>query len=421
MKIILLLQGNFLDKIGGAEKALANVANLLSESGYEVLCVGERSVRLESIYKLHEGIRICNLNGSGRELCGTRKYKILRELTKPLIKKGLVRNYYEGDILKQKAAKLQVLLDQEQPDFLVAFSKDDASILKHVQVKMGKTAVVLQGGERDIKQLLEPQNKDMAAGLQKADFCLVLLPYQKKLLQAKFPHLRIYVVHNEIVVPEIVEKTESKKIVMLARMIPEKRPDLLIKAFALTLADSSSQGQRGSEENWTVHLYGRFLKADFENKIKKLIKDLKLEEKVFLEGETKIPAQVLNQAAIFAFPSASEGFGLALAEAMAAGVPCLAATDCLAACILLERGECGVLRAPEPVAFAQGLKQLMEQKDLRQKLGARGREAVRKYSREMLKKKWEQILQDEHNRRFIENKNASEVLPANAGGKTVKD
>ena len=415
MKIVFLKQGSFLENIGGAERALANCANLLFDLGHDVICVGAQPVFLENIYELKKGIKINNLNTAGQEFKGTLLHKFLRELTQPLLKKGIVTDYYEQDVLKETAQSLQQLLNREHPDLLVAFSKKDAAILKYVRLPKGKTAVMLHGGERDIRDIFEPQNKHIYEGLKRADCCLVLLPYQKKLLQVRLPGKKIHIIPNIIDVVQgkagekesysreempasvdfgAAQASNSKNIVMLARMIPSKRPDLLIKAFALA---QSQEVKSAPLTKWTVHLYGRFLKADFDWKIKTLIRKLNLEEKVFLKGETNIPAQVLARTDIFVFPSAEEGFGLALAEAMAAGVPCLAAADCRAAVCLLEEGECGLLRDPNPESFAQGLRLLMERAELRQDLGERGKKAVCKYGREKLKIKWEQILQNEDN------------------------
>ena len=68
MKIVFLKQGSFLENIGGAERALANCANLLFDLGHDVICVGAQPVFLENIYELKKGIKINNLNTAGQNL-----------------------------------------------------------------------------------------------------------------------------------------------------------------------------------------------------------------------------------------------------------------------------------------------------------------------------------------------------------------
>lgn len=112
--------------------------------------------------------------------------------------------------------------------------------------------------------------------------------------------------------------------------------------------------------------------------LKALIKELKLETRVhFIDyiPNHELPA-VLKQMDLFALTSIAEGLPVALLEAMACGVPCVA-TRCGGAEAVIEDGKNGFL---VPVAdykkLAQAVMLLGENKELRAQFGNNGREMV---------------------------------------------
>ncbi|HLK68760.1 MAG TPA: glycosyltransferase family 1 protein [Bryobacteraceae bacterium] len=84
------------------------------------------------------------------------------------------------------------------------------------------------------------------------------------------------------------------------------------------------------------------------------------------------------RAMIFAFPSLDEGFGMPLLEAMSAGVPILTSDRSALPEVV---GDAGLLVDPENAdALSQDLRQLTDDRDLRQDLVRRGITRVRQFS-----------------------------------------
>jgi asparagine synthase (glutamine-hydrolysing) len=80
-----------------------------------------------------------------------------------------------------------------------------------------------------------------------------------------------------------------------------------------------------------------------------------------------------RQVGLFAMPSIQEGFGLVYAEAMAAGLPCVA-SNCDAAGEVVLDGETGLLVDPsDHDALAGSLLKLLQDDEYRQRLGSQGR------------------------------------------------
>ena len=77
---------------------------------------------------------------------------------------------------------------------------------------------------------------------------------------------------------------------------------------------------RNNGINFRLDILGEgFLRKNLEHKIK----ELNLSDNVFLQGRQENIPKWLNEADIFLFTSSSEGFGVAIIEAMAAALPCV--------------------------------------------------------------------------------------------------
>lgn len=139
------------------------------------------------------------------------------------------------------------------------------------------------------------------------------------------------------------------RILMVARLEPHKDQPTLIRAAAL-LQD------RGTPiEVW---LAGEGTERD---SLTDLSTGLGLGPRVRLLGARRDIPRLLQRADLFVFAAKpDEGFGIALAEAMAVGVP-IVATDVGACREVLDQGRCGLLvEAGNPQALADGIWQCLQ-------------------------------------------------------------
>ena len=123
-----------------------------------------------------------------------------------------------------------------------------------------------------------------------------------------------------------------------------------------------------------------------------MIKRRRLSERIFFKGTTDDVASVLQTGDVFVFPSAFEGFGLTLAEAMSMGLSVVGCKSCVAANELIQDGVDGLLAEEGADGLAQSTGTLMKDQALRVKMGKAARASMRKYEASVIWTAWEDLL-----------------------------
>lgn len=125
----------------------------------------------------------------------------------------------------------------------------------------------------------------------------------------------IIVIHNPInCVKPCLDKGKNKRFtfITVGRLNKEKNHEFLIKAFKIANLDA---------ELWIIG------DGPLKNKLQKLVKGLKLEDKVFFLGIQKNIFDYLSKAHCFVLSSMHEGFPNVILEALSCGLPVIS-TDC---------------------------------------------------------------------------------------------
>jgi glycosyltransferase involved in cell wall biosynthesis len=158
----------------------------------------------------------------------------------------------------------------------------------------------------------------------------------------------------------------KRAILYLARIHPIKCVDVLLRAFASL-----------PERNSTVLLIAGDGDPQLVTSLKRLTRELGIDEHVqwvgFAAGARK--RWLLSLATIFALPSASENFGVAVVEAMNAGLPVVVTRGCGLA-ELVARARAGLVTDGSVEGLRAALSQILADDDLRRAMGAAGRQAV---------------------------------------------
>lgn len=131
-------------------------------------------------------------------------------------------------------------------------------------------------------------------------------------------------------------------------------------------------------EDANIH-YAIAGRGDQQEKLEALARELGIEKQVHLLGYREDIAQLCGCADVFCLPSHREGLGLAALEAMACGLP-LITSNVHGINDYSEQGVSGYKCAPTDAAgFAEAIRQLANDPEVRQKMGRRNQDAARKY------------------------------------------
>jgi glycosyltransferase involved in cell wall biosynthesis len=101
-------------------------------------------------------------------------------------------------------------------------------------------------------------------------------------------------------------------------------------------------------------------------------------------------ADLLRALDIFLFPSISEGMPIALLEAMAAGLPIIASD--IAANREVAAGGVTILGTASPESWAAKVRQLLDSAEMREALGAAGRDRAKAFSNDAMIDRYEKLL-----------------------------
>lgn len=386
MKIMLLDFFKVVNSAGGAERVFCNMANEFVKRGYNVYavcCDWEQGV---PFYELDERVKFINIDGSGKQIKFARHLKIEKEILR-LLKKISNDNPYDNTKNKYWSTKVQNVINDIQPDIIVAYDLQSVCILKNI-LNVNIPVIAMFHSNANITLDLNASKKEIQA-LNKVDYVQVLL---KSDIDTAKKYLEVPVVQIPNIVPQFKETANLKKeksnytIIFLGRLDKKlKRPHLLIEAFGKINKDFP---------NWRIDIWGGGVDKKYYNKLKKMISKYNIEKKVNLCGTTTEVNSVLINSDIFAFPSSYEGFPLALTEAMSAGLPCVGFKTCSAVNELIVDDETGILCDDGVMGFAEGLKKLMQNKEKRIILGTAAKEEMKKFAAEKIWDEWEFLINE---------------------------
>ena len=184
------------------------------------------------------------------------------------------------------------------------------------------------------------------------------------------------------VVPAAVGSAGDRQgFVTVARLVPQKGIDVLIRALAQT---------SGAAQDWTLTLVGD---GPEREALERQVLQAGLEEKVHFLGFRSDPQTSLLQAGVFVLPSRYEGMPNALLEAMAVGLAVVVTDASPGPLEVVEAGVSGlVVPSDEPAALADALDRLAAQPQLRERLGAAAREALRQSDWPVVGPIWESLV-----------------------------
>ncbi|MBT2386086.1 glycosyltransferase [Streptomyces sp. ISL-11] len=169
----------------------------------------------------------------------------------------------------------------------------------------------------------------------------------------------------------------------VGRLEAVKRLDRLLDAFA-----AASAGQGG----WELHLFGE---GPLEAELRARAGRLGIAGRVRFRGSVREMAAAYRELSVVALTSEREGRPMALAEASAAGVPCVGFDLSGGVRELVGHGRTGTLVPPgDTGAFTAALRELMTDAGLRERYGRAAREHVAPLRLPVVLDRWEALFEE---------------------------
>ncbi|CAN5674094.1 glycosyltransferase [soil metagenome] len=170
--------------------------------------------------------------------------------------------------------------------------------------------------------------------------------------------------------------------VAVGRLEDEKNFSCLIEAIA----------KIQNRDHLKVWLVGEGSQRSF---LTEVINRLELQEQINLLGYREDVPELLSSADIFVLPSTAEAFGMAVAEAMIAGLP-VVSTLVAGPKVIVQPEITGILVEPDDSeALTKALGRLIENADLRKRFGRAGHErALNLFTSESMSVKVEKVYRD---------------------------
>ncbi len=386
MRILLANMAKMVEDTGGLAKVTSAFANEMKRRQHAVSLVYIDVRKGDFYYPLDPGIPAYDLcHFKGQNIRFPWYLKLKRELLRAFSKQK-ARTVNSDAAERFLSQNLKQAVEEVKPDVIVAF-QPAASKLLLCDLQLDIPVITMSHGDPEDYFHIYPE-KEIPA-LEKSAVCQVLLPSFAQHIHNHLPQARTVVIGNAITRYEEQADLDKVKdrytIVSVGRLTKNhKRPHLLIEAFA-RLADRYPE--------WQAELWGDVDQRAFYEELKLMIKSKKLQDRVFLRGTSNKIPKILQQSDIFAFPSAYEGFGLALGEAMSMGLPAVGYKSCSAVNELIRDGVNGFLCEDGPGDLAAKLERLMGDRELRVRMGQAARESMKQYAPEIIWSAWENLLE----------------------------
>ena len=378
MKIVYCLPQLF--HPGGIERIVSIKANYLVEVyGYDVTIVVANQKKQVPFFKLHEKIKIVDLN-----------IDYDKALSQPLFKRLSLRHKLQ----KEHKTKLSKYLFTNHPDIVISTFTHEAAFLP--QIKDGSKKVLefhfCKGHKIKMAKAFHFgfitklayyyrcwQEENII--IPKYDQFVVLTDEDKNLWKNK--------INNVINIPNIlsfrnVDKyadLKSKTAIAVGRLDNQKGFDTLINMWAEIVKQC---------KDWKLNIFGQGEDEDYLNQ---LICKLNLKDSVFINRPDKNIQQRYLESSLLLMTSNYEGWGLVLTEAMQCGLPVVAfACKCGPKDIINNGVDGFCIPYKNKNLFVKHAIQLMNDEKLRFTMGYNARNNIQRYSIDNVMPKWHDLF-----------------------------
>ena len=361
---------------GGAERVCVNLANAWVARGRQVTILTYARSRVAPAYTIDPKVELRDIGwprgASYHELNPNSMAPVLRGLERA----GCFDLVSEINII----AILRQAIRDTAPDLVVAHI--DLTNVRVLAAMLGTNMQVIACEHTDLNQLSMGKWQRVRQALYQ-QAAAVVAPHATIAEWLKQRGAKAYAIPNPLVPPPLRQVDRCnirRRVVTLGRLSEEKRPALLVRAFAQIAGDFPE---------WDLEIYGA---GYLHESLARLVEEL-APGRIHLRGFVRDAYAVLNDADLFVSSSWIEGFGNAIWEALACGLPVVAMDGGPAVRSLVRDGVDGLIVTGDVSELASALASLMGDDARRKALAERAPEVLTRYSLESSLNAWDALLE----------------------------
>ena len=354
------------------ERIVTMKANWFARHGHDVVMVLSDNKGMSPFFPLHRSIRIYDLDINYLDDMGVNPLK-----------------WHINQWKRRKIHKIELkeVIRREDPDVIFSVFAEESVFLYGIKHRCRKILEFhftrrhrLQWGRKGMRRLVDRWRMHKEGCIASRYDAFVVLTERDRRAWPKFDN--IHVIPNFVTgIPDVVPDYSRKRIVAFGRLSHEKGYDRLIKVWSMIYSDYP---------DWSLDIFGNGeAKDSLISTADSLVGNNSI---VFHEPVENVYEEMLGSS-IYVMPSRYEGFSLVLLEAMSVGLPCVSFDIDCGPSEMIENNKNGFLVPDGDMKkFAGCLRMLMNNEELRERMGREARGISDRFSEAAVMNQWEELL-----------------------------
>lgn len=342
---------------GGAERVIGLLADHWIDKGYAVTIIAFDAPGDRIFHPLNDAVRVIRLGIKAR------------------------RRFAGLPAMARRLRALRKTLNKLSPDVTISFLTKINVLSLLACLGTNRRVVISERNNPRLQQTHPLWTKALSRLHWRAD--AIVMQTRKSCECLDHPtRARARVIPNPIEIsPSIKGRRSTYHLAAAGRLTPQKGFDMLIDAFAQVAH---------RHPNWSLVIWGE---GEDRAALERQVERVGLRERISLPGTSRSPSDWIGKSDAFVFSSRYEGFGNALGEAMAAGLPVISFDCDYGPADMIEDEENGLLVPPNNVhALSVAMGRLLSDSALRQRLGAAARHIGVRLRPSVVAARWDEML-----------------------------
>lgn len=361
---------------GGTDRILTDKANYLADHGYDITIITESQMGKPLVFPLSPKVKLIDIGlDYDKQYNHNIIYRCILFITYSYFYKKRL-----SKILKEIKPDIVVTLMGRSLDFITKINEGSIKLGEaHTTKDHLRSLHLMENKDWLYKFLAKYIKKRLITNAKKLSALVLLTPEDAKDWGVETKN---HIIPNFIKsIPEETANLRNKNVIMVGRYNDAKGYEYLVDVW-------KDVHQR--HPDWMLNIYGS---GELHDDVEKWIIDADLQDTMIMHEPTNDIMQKYLESSICVVTSVYEGFSMTILEAMACGVPCVSFDCPYGPHNIIKDGEDGILvEYLNSQALGNSICYLIENEELRIRLGRQARINIQRFSQEKIMKKWTDLF-----------------------------